>query len=75
MIQNTLALLLLFDSDELFIVVSDLFQRRGDGEEQGKIKRIPLYDTNLVLPITDLANPIMQIRYMIGTRIFTKNAI
>lgn len=75
MIQNTLALLLLFDSDELFIVVSDLFQRRGNGEEQEKIKRTPSYGTNLVLPITDLANPIIQILYTIGTRIFTKNAI
>jgi hypothetical protein len=75
MIQNTLALLLLLDSDESFIVVSNLFQWRRNGEEQGKIKRTPLYDTNLVLTITDLANPIMQIRYTIGTRIYIKNAI
>lgn len=75
MIQNTLALLLLSDSDESFIVVSNLFQWRGNGEEQEKIIRTPLYGANLVLPITDLANPIMQIRYTIGTRIFTKNAI
>lgn len=67
MIQNTLALLLLFDSDELFIVVSDLFQRGGNGEEQEKIKRTPLYGANLVLPITELANPIIQIHYTIGT--------
>ena len=75
MIQNTLALLLLFDSDELFIVVSDLFQRRGNEEEQEKIIRTPLYGANLMLPIIDLANPTIQICYTIGTRIFTKNAI
>ncbi|MDQ3975460.1 MAG: hypothetical protein M3264_02940 [Thermoproteota archaeon] len=45
------------DSDESFIVASNLFQRRGNGEEQEKIKRTPLYGANLVLPITDLANP------------------
>jgi hypothetical protein len=74
-IQNTLALLLLLDSDESFIVVSDLFQRRGNGEEQEKIKGTPLYGANLVLPMTDLANPIIQIHYKIGTRIYIKNAI
>jgi hypothetical protein len=58
-----------------FIVVSDLFQQRGNGKEQEKIKRTPLYGANLVLPITDLANPIIQICYTIGTRIYIKNAI
>lgn len=75
MIQNTLALLLLLDSDESFIVDSNLFQRGGNGEEQEKLKGTPLYGANLVLPITDLANPIIQIHYKIGTRIYIKNAI
>jgi hypothetical protein len=67
--------LLLLDSDESFIVVSDLFQRQGNGEEQEKIKGTPLYGANLVLPITVLANPIIQIHYKIGARIYIKNAI
>ena len=44
-------------------------------EEQEKLKGTPLYGANLVLPITDLANPIIQIHYKIGTRIYIKNAI
>ncbi|HEY3526431.1 MAG TPA: hypothetical protein VGK47_09555 [Nitrososphaeraceae archaeon] len=63
------------DSDESFIVVSNLFQQRGNVEEQEKIKRTPLYGANLVLSITDLANPIIQIHYKKGTRIYIKNAI
>jgi hypothetical protein len=67
-------MLLLLDSDVSFIVVNNLFHL-GNEEEQEKIKRIPVYGANLVLPITDLANSIRQIHYKIGTRTYIKNAV